>query len=205
MAKYHILRDYQKQKDGQLGDTALNVAAKMTGNPAFSTSPIKPADLNTAALNFNVAVGVCQNGTTQDTLHKNALKAALIAMLDTLADYVEANSNNNPETITSSGFTLASSGSVSPAPVGTVSITAVTNAGSGALNLDMAYGPNVWGFEVQVSTAPNVWVAAGYYTDPRNVTATNLTPGQMYALRVRVHGSKNQISDWSDPVSHMAM
>ena len=81
----------------------------------------------------------------------------------------------------------------------------MTNAGSGALNLDMDYGPNVWGFEVEVSTAPKVWVPAGYFTDPRNVTATNLTPGTMYNVRVRVHGSLNQVSDWSDVVSHMAM
>jgi len=50
-----------------------------------------------------------------------------------------------------------------------------------------------------------VWVAAGYFTDPRNVTLVNLTPGTMYNIRVRVHGSSNQISDWSDPVSHMAI
>ena len=150
-------------------------------------------------------MGVCQDGTTEDTLHKNALKAALIALLDTLADYVEANSNNDPEIITSSGFTLASTSKTTPAPVGTISINAINNASAGALNLDMNYGDNVWGFEVQTSTAPNVWVAAGYYTDPLNVTVTGLTPGTLYALRVRVHGSKNQISDWSDVVSHMAI
>lgn len=205
MSKYHILRDYQRAKDGDLGNTALNVAAKLDGNPAFLNPPVKPADLKTAALNFNVAVGVCQDGTTEDTLHKNALKAALIALLDTLADYVEANSNNDPEIITSSGFTLASTSKTTPAPVGTISINAINNASAGALNLDMNYGDNVWGFEVQTSTAPNVWVAAGYYTDPLNVTVTGLTPGTLYALRVRVHGSKNQISDWSDVVSHMAI
>ena len=204
MAKNHILRSYQTQKDGELGETALHVSAEMDGNASFPTPPVKPADLATAANNFNVAVGVCQDGTKQDTIHKNALKAALIATLDTLADYVEANSNNNPEVMASSGFTLASTGKAPVAPVGTVSINAVRNSGAGCLNLDMNYGPNVWGFEVQVSTAPNVWVAAGYFTDPRNVTATNLTPGTLYAVRVRVHGSLNQISDWSDPVSHMA-
>jgi hypothetical protein len=44
-----------------------------------------------------------------------------------------------------------------------------------------------------------------YYTDPNDVTPSGLTPGQMYAFRVRVHGSKNQLSDWSDVVSHMAI
>lgn len=205
MAKNHILREYQKQKDGQVGDTTLNVATKMDGNPAFLNPPVKPADLKTQAQEFNAAVGACKDGTKQDTLHKNALRTALIDTLDTLADYVEANANNNPETITSSGFTLASTGKATPAPVGTVTINAVTNSAAGCLNLDMDYGPNVWGFEVQVSSTPNVWVAAGYFTDPTDVTPSNLTPGVMYAIRVRLHGSLNQVSDWSDPVSHMAM
>lgn len=205
MAKNHILRSYQTQKDGDLGETALHVASEMTGNPNFKNPTIAPADLTAQANAFIVAVGVCKDGTTQDTIHKNNLKKALIATLDTLADYVETNSNNDPEVMASSGFVLANTGKNMPAPVGTVTITAVTNSGAGCLNLDLACGSNVWGFEVQVSSAPNVWVAAGYFTDPRNVTATNLTPGTMYALRVRVHGSLNQVSDWSDVVNHMAM
>lgn len=205
MAKHRIRRIHSRQRDGVIGGTALNVAAKMDGNPAFLDPKVKLADLKMAAQNFNDAVGVCQDGTRKDTLYKKALKAALIAMLDTQADYVEANSNNNPVTIASSGFPLANRGKNSPVPVGTVSINALINFGPGGLNLDMAYGPHVWCFEVEVSITPGVWVPAGFFTDPRNVTPSGLTPGQMYAVRVRVHGSKNQVSGWSDVVSHRAM
>jgi hypothetical protein len=205
MAKQHILRSYQTQKDGALGETALHVSASMTGNPNFLKPPIIPGDLATQANAFIVSVGVCQDGTSQDTLHKNALKKALIATLDTLADYVEANSNNNPEIMASSGFVLASTTAVTPAPVGGVSINAVTNPASGSLNLDTACGSHVWGYEVQVSAdGGKTWVAAGYFTDPRDVTPTNLTPGTMYGIRVRVYGSLNQVSGWSDVVNHMA-
>jgi hypothetical protein len=204
--KVKILRSYQYQKDGDLGNTALHVSDKMTGNVNFTKPAVDPALLKTSAQEFNEAVGVSKDGTTQDTLHKNALKKALIAMLDTEADYVESNSNNNPETMDSSGFTLASLTPVYPAPVGNVTITGVTNPASGSLNLGMDYGPNVWGFEVQVSTdGGKTWLPAGYFTDPADVTPTGLTPGVMYAIRVRLHGSSNQVSDWSDVVNHMAM
>ena len=86
-----------------------------------------------------------------------------------------------------------------------MAISAVNNTGTGCLGLTLAIGPNVWGIEVQDSTAPGVWMAAGYFTDPRNVILTGLTPGSVHTFRVRVHGSFNQISDWSDPVSHMAI
>jgi hypothetical protein len=205
MAKYHLMHDYTQSMDGTLGDTALHVAAQMDGNVNFTNPPVTPADLKTAANNFIAAVAVCDDGTTQDTLHKKTLRTALIAMLDRLAGYVELTANNDPEIMKSSGFNLASTTAAKPAPVGTVAITSVTNPASGSLNLGLDMGTNVWGIEVQVSTAPNVWTPAGYYTDPRNVTMTNLTPGTMYSIRARVHGSFNQVSDWSDTVNHMAM
>ena len=206
MAKNHLLHDYIQFGDTALGNFAPHVATEMDGNPNFTNPPVKPSDLLAAGNGLLTAVAVCQDGTKQDTIHKNNLRAALIALLDQLLTYVELTAKNDPAVLASSGFNLANSGSgTKPAPVGTVAITAVTNAGTGSLNLTLDIGPNVWAFEVQVSTAPNVWVAAGYFTDPRNVTLVNLTPGTMYIIRVRVHGSSNQISDWSDPVSHMAI
>jgi len=205
MAKYHLLHDHSELGDGPLGERALHVADQMDGNPNFINPPIKAADLRTAANTFIASVAVCKDGTTQDTLHKGVLRTALIAMLDQLITYVELTANNNPEVMKSSGFNLASTTTAKPAPVGTVAISGVTNPGSGSLRLDLDVGPNVWGFEVQLSVTPGVWVPGGYFTDPRNVMPTGLTPGVMYALRVRVHGSMNQVSDWSDPVSHMAM
>jgi hypothetical protein len=132
------------------------------------------------------------------------LRAALIGNLDDDANYVELTAKNDPQIMAGSGYTLASTGAVKPAPVGTVAIKGVTNLGGGSLNLDLDMGPNVWGVEVQVSTTTGTWVPAGYFTDPRNVTPVGLTPGTTYSIRVCVHGSSNQVSPWSDPVTHMA-
>jgi hypothetical protein len=204
MAKYHLLHDYIQLADAPLGDVGLHVAAEMAGNANFPNPKVKPADLKAASQAFLDAVAVCQDGTKQDTIHKNNLRDALIVLLDTNLADVELTAQNNPEVMKSSGYNLANSGGAKPAPVGTVAITGVTNIAGGSLNLTLDMSSNVWGVEVQVSTASGVWVPAGYFTDPRNVTPTNLTPGTMYAIRARVHGSYNQISDWSDTVSHMA-
>lgn len=205
MAKNHLLHDYNQLPDAALGDFVLHVADQLEGNASFPAPPVTPAALKSANTDFLAAVAVCQDGTKQDTIHKNSLRDALTGQLDQLVTYVELTANNDPEVMTSSGFNLASNTAAKPAPVGDVSISSVSNSGAGSLNLSLAIGANVWGIEAQVSTAPNVWTPAGYFTDPRNVTLTNLTPGTLYAIHVRVHGSLNQISDWSDPVSHMAI
>lgn len=205
MAKYHLLHDYIQLANAPLGEFGLHVAVEMDGNANFQNPKVKPADLKAASQAFLDAVAVCQDGTTQDTIHKNTLRDALIVLLDTNLADVELTAQNNPEVMKSSGYNLANSGGVKPAPVGTVTIIGVSNIAGGSLNLSLNMGANVWGVEVQVSSVAGTWVAAGYFTDPRNVTPTGLIPGTMYAIRVRVHGSSNQISDWSDPVSHMAL
>jgi hypothetical protein len=202
-AKNHLLRDYNQLPYAALGDFALHVAAMLDGNTSLPNPPVKPADLVTAANTFIAAVAKCEDGTKQDTINKNALRAGLIENLDDDAKYVELTAKNDPQILASSGDNLPSGATVKPAPVGTVTISSVTNLGGGSLQLVLDMGPNVWGVEVQTSTATGVWVPAGYFTDPRKVTPANLTPGTTYAIRACVHGSLNQVSPWSDPVSHM--
>ncbi|MGA2028473.1 MAG: hypothetical protein ABSG87_00155 [Verrucomicrobiota bacterium] len=106
MAKNHILRDYAKKTNGQLGDFTLHVADALTGNANFTTPPVTPAALTTQGNGFNAAVSVCVGSTPADTLNKNTLRDQLIVTLDTLATYVELTANNDPQKIMSSGFGL---------------------------------------------------------------------------------------------------
>jgi hypothetical protein len=43
------------------------------------------------------------------------------------------------------------------------------------------------------------------FTQARRIVLTGLTPGVTYAVRVRAIGGSTGFSDWSDPISHMAM
>ena len=204
MAKNHILHDYPQFTDGRLGEFALNVASKLIGS-TYAASPVVPGDLTSAANGFTAAVGTALTGGPADTLFKNNQRKALIGMLDQIAAFVELVANNNSAIMLNAGFRLAATASAPQAPVGTVAIASVDNAGTGNLKLSLTMGPNVWGIEVQTSTGSGAFQPAGYFTDPRNVTVAGLTPGTVYTCHVRVHGSFNQVSDWSDPVSHMAM
>ena len=56
-----------------------------------------------------------------------------------------------------------------------------------------------------MSYGPNGWQAAGVFTQARRVVLENLTPGTSYTLQARAIGGSTGYSDWSDPVSHMAL
>ena len=195
--------NYQKLTGAPLADKSLLVAGKMTGNANFTT-PAVPLTLQISTANDLLAATVkADGGTPEDTAHKNALEDTVKGQLDTQANYVENIAQNNAEIILASGFDLASQ-THSPALVTGSAITAVTNVASTKLGIEVAIDPNAWAYEIQTSTAAGVWGHWETFTDPYDIVLLNLVPGQLYGLRVRVHGVGNQRSEWSEPVSHMA-
>ena len=60
-------------------------------------------------------------------------------------------------------------------------------------------------YEVRVSYGPNGWQGVGVFTQARRVVVENLTPGTTYSIQARAVGGSTGYSDWSDPVSHMAL
>ena len=202
--KNHILRNYSKKTDSALDDFTIHIADSMDGNANFTTPAITPAVLRTKAAAFATAVAAAQDGSRQDTEHKNTLRDDLIATLDVEANYVELTAKNNREVMLSSGFDVASGNSPAPVPVGTTAILSVSNLASGKLEIELQVADNAWAYELEVSSAPGVWVHNKTVTNPHDTVLEGLTPGMTYAIRARALGSKNQTSVWCEPVSHMA-
>jgi len=201
--KNRVLRDYTTKTDGQLGDAALHVATSLTGNVNFTTPPITPAALTTQATAFNTAVAKSLNGTPADTLDKTNKHDALIASLNQLATYVDLIANGDAAIILSSGFNLASTSRTTAVP-GTTSILSVTNVASGKLGLELQVADNAWAYIVEYTALPSGAKLTATFTNPHDVTLTGLTAGTNYSIRVQVMGSGNQVTEWCDPVQHMA-
>jgi hypothetical protein len=51
----------------------------------------------------------------------------------------------------------------------------------------------------------NGWELAGIFTQARSITVDGRIPGTVYDVQARAIGGSTGYSDWSDPVSHMAM
>ena len=203
MASYSVLRNYGRKSDGDLGDFGLHIGTKMTGNANFPTPPFTMASLITATNNFMAGAAACVNGTPADTLNKNNLRAALIALLNQLATYVELTANNDAAKILSSGFSLASTSRTPVAP-GMTSISSVTNVASGKLGLALAVADNAWVYVVEYTDLTTNVVKTQQFTDPHDVVLVGLASGHNYSIRAQVMGSGNQTTEWCDAVQHMA-
>ena len=102
-----------------------------------------------------------------------------------------------------SGFEIVLSGKRPPVTVGPPAILAVTNVASGQLGLRLQGSPGASGYLFQVTVGSGAPVAAGRSSSTRNIVLEDLTPGTVYAIQACAEGGNNQLSAWSDPVSHM--
>ncbi len=204
MPTYHVSLGFAQLPDSDLDEFTGAVVAGLTGNPAFTTPAVSIADLTAAQTAFEDAMTAMAQGGTQATADKNAKRDALVALLRTEAQYVQLNGKNDLPTLLSSGFQVNST-NTAQSPLDTPSIVQITNEMSTQLVVRVQGVDNARAYEAQVKNGTGGFLPAGTFTQSRRMILTGLTPGQNYTVQVRAVGGSTGYSDWSDPVSHMAM
>jgi hypothetical protein len=83
-------------------------------------------------------------------------------------------------------------------------IVSIGNEMTGQFAVSLQPVNNARAYEVQYKNGAG-WLPAGTFTQARKIVVPNLTPGTTYSVQARAVGGSTGYSDWSDPVSHMAM
>ncbi|HEY1719490.1 MAG TPA: hypothetical protein VGH42_14515 [Verrucomicrobiae bacterium] len=91
-----------------VANLADDVVDGMTGNPAFPTPPIPVAGLTTLNTTLRTAITAADAGGPTQTAAKNKAYAAVTDALRKDANYVEIQSDNDLETLLSSGYDVVS-------------------------------------------------------------------------------------------------
>lgn len=176
----------------------------MTANPAFPTPGVSMLDLTTACTGLTDAMAAAALGGPVQTALQNQARMVLIGLLRQEANYVQGASNNHLPTMLSSGFGVNSTNR-SSLPLDTPVVLEIDNGMTTQLVARVQGVDNARAYEVQVKNGTGGWVAAGIFTQPRNMILNGLTPGNIYSVQVRAVGGSTGYSAWTDPVSHMAM
>ena len=176
----------------------------MTGNPAFPDPTVKPADMGVLQVAFNKTLLAAANGGTQLTAAKDEARVPLENALRLNAAYVQGRPGLTLSTLLSSGF-LANSTNHTRSELDTPILLSIDNGNTGQLIAHLSPVTNAHSYQVNVMTADGKLVKTVDSTQARNVVIAGLTPGVVYTLLARAVGGLTGYSDWSDPVSHMAM
>jgi hypothetical protein len=204
MAIQRVLLNFAKLGDAPLGEFSHGIVVGMTGNAAFPNPPVTPAAVAAALLIFQQAVSDASQGGMQATAAKNAARLVLIGLLRELANYVQGAAKNVLATLLSSGFRAAGSKS-GQTQLETPLILCILNKNSTQLVLRLRGVRTAKSYQVRFCVTPGVWQDGGTFTQSRRLVVRNLIPGTMYTVQARAVGGSSGYSDWSDPVSHMAM
>ena len=204
MSLYHISLEFARQTDAQLDAFTGNVIAKLTGNASYPTPPVTMAALTTAWTEYQTRLANAAHGGAQATAAKNAARETLVGLLRQEANYVEGAGNNDLPTLLASGFGVTSTNNAQ-SPLDKPAILRIENEFSTQLLVRLSPIENARAYQVRIATTANSWQDGGIFTQARRVVLQNLVPGTVYNVQARAVGGSTGFSDWSDPVSHMAL
>jgi hypothetical protein len=153
---------------------------------------------------FSDAVTTAVAGGRQLTAVKNQAREALLTLLRQEGSYVQSVAGDDLALLLSSGFE-ASSKNRTQIPLPQPVIERIDNPQSTMLAITVSLLATGRAYEVRIKHGANDWTTVGVFTYSRSILVTNLTPGTVYTVQVRGIGGSLGYSDWSDPVSHMAM
>jgi hypothetical protein len=192
--------------DSVLVTDTENIVTSMTGNASFPTPSPTILEVTAAKDAFVTALADAAKGGVTLTAIKNAKRAALVALLRQLASYVQVTCNGDLTVLLSSGFPIQKP---QRNPVGVLPAPSILKVSFGARTGELVasaapvFGAAIYNWRVTTESAPDVVVQTAQTTAASN-TFTGLTPGVVYKLDANVVGSAGP-SDWSNPVSQMAV
>ena len=100
-----VIQDFGSLTDDEVVSTGTAVVAGLTNNKHFTNLPYDLNQLQADVGNLTSAIGTAAHqGGRHATAAKNKLRRDVIAQLKRWALYVQGNSNNDLEAITSTGF-----------------------------------------------------------------------------------------------------
>jgi hypothetical protein len=205
--KLKALFDFLRLPDDSFVSRLTAIHDKLLGNTAFPNPPVDLATFLAAITSFAASVVLALDGSKQAKAIKNKQREGLVKMAEDLGHYVEAASNNDPVTFTSSGFQIRST---SRSPLQSLDqpvidrldqgksgeLLAIVKPVAGARNYEIQYAP--------AGGASPVWTKITVATARKPVPVENLTPGTTYMFQVRAFGNPG-FTEWSQPIQRMCI
>jgi hypothetical protein len=183
-----------------------SILTGMTGNANYPTPSPTLALVTTALDDFTTALANAAGGGITLTAIKNDKRAALVVLLRELASYVQVACKGDLTILLSSNFPIQKPQrnpiGVLPAPA---NVTVSLGALSGELDAAMppVFGAAIYNWRVTTAAQPGTVLQTAQTTSASN-TFAGLTPGVTYNVVANAVGAAGP-SDWSDPVSQMAV
>ena len=208
--KLRISHNFDSTRVPDLLSDAQSVFTDMSAAAAtFTNPPVPMATLKQDIDNLTISAAAASDGGKKDIAQRNKDRHALEEDLTLLGAYVVKVANGDPAILILSGFKAAPPRSRAVAqPLAQPTIASIEQANSGQLNVSIRAVDKAHGYDVSYSALvnglPGNWITETVTQARKPVSITGLTPGTIYAFRVRALG-KTGYTDYSDAVTRMCI
>jgi Fibronectin type III domain len=202
--------NYVGLTDKDLATQAVAVVDGMTNNPKLVNPPINPVDLKAQVETYASLIAAAADGGKKAIVERKKQREVVVKMLRQLGHWVEANCNNDPAILKSSGYQQAVPPvRTQPVPLdGPPSFKVENGPISGQVIIRGKSVPKAVSYVAHYAAIgsdgkPESWTELAPVTVIRSITINGLTPGTNYAFQVRALGRAGY-SNWSDSVTRIA-
>ena len=188
---------------------ANTVLKGLTGSTEFANPVVPLTTFGNDITTYSNAITAAEDGGKNAKAARDKAKKVVIADLNQLASYVEANCNGDLANFTTSGFTAKAKASASgPVAIpafksldygthpGEILVTVKSVPGGKSYNIRYGAMP-VQPLAAAPGAAPSSWTTVSVASTKKAIVFDNLTTGVSYAFQVQALGIQG-LSAWSD-------
>jgi hypothetical protein len=197
-------RSYGQSPDLDVSAFTGGVIAGLTGNADLANPPVEPKALANLKKTFDDAIIAAAEGGSLATAQKNAARAALVTALNKNASYVDINCDEDMTILLSSGYEAVSTNRAQSV-LNPPEVTRAEYGQAGEIKLRVKGDPNRKAVLGRCKTMDGDWGPVLTFKSSRSILFHGLKAGTTYAMQLCGLGGSTGQSDWSEPVSKMAL
>jgi hypothetical protein len=197
-------RSYGRLPDLGVSAFAGGVITGLTGNEELADPPVKPTALATLKKTFDDAIIAASEGGALAKAHRDAARAALLSALNKDASYVDINCDEDMTVLLSSGYETVSTNRAQTV-LNPPEVTSAEYGQAGEIKLRVKGDPNRKAVLGRCKTMDGDWGPVVTFKNSRSILFDGLKAGTTYVMQLCGLGGSTGQSDWSEPVSKMAL
>lgn len=204
MPQIRTNRLYNRLPDLDLSKMLGKTITGFTGNLDLSDPPFKPADLVILKTKFDQAIISAAGGGTLLTARKDALRAEVSNAMDKNASYVDINCNDDLTILLSSGYQPVSLNRTQVV-LETPTIVDASYGQTGEVKFRVTGDANRKAIVGRVKAVGGEFGPVITFKNSRNILFQGLAAGTTYVFQLMGLGGSTGQSDWSEPVTKIAV
>jgi hypothetical protein len=204
MGKIRTNRLYSKMSDTNLFKFGTKTVDMLTGNLQLTTPPVTPADLTIKLTSFQDAITKADGGGKMLTAEKDAERLDVTDSLDKNASYVDLACNNDLTILLSSGYQPVSTNRAR-AVLAAPEVVASNYGQAGEIQLRVKGNRNRRAIQGRVKALGGEFGPILTFPSAREILFKGLAAGTTYVMQLCGLGGSTGQSDWSAPVTKVAV